>query len=502
MSKELLKLEKSIDDYSHSAKPNDKVLEQIEKNRDKVLANYPEEKGRVNCLMGKLYRLSIKKIIDDYSHYAKPNDKVLEQIEKYRDKALATHPEEKGRVNYLLGTLYWLPGKLNNDKIACEYFRKAIKELPDSDNYKPVAYYNMGLSFYTKRRSGDGEIIQNFDSAYVYFHRAQEYNKRWAIALAEMTEFGLGVKKDPAYALTLYEEVNSAGGDAYAKSEALRYALERIENGNLDVLAYDKYQMYIIKYSVEADEDEALKYLRESASAGYLPALHDLGTLMCKDEKKYNRDEGLKYLKQAADANYMNSMHNYAYYCSEEKIPYRQKAAEMGFAPSQYAMGVDLKKESVEDAYKWFFVAAKQGYQLAKFQVKELESQIPVDRKEYLEHALDNLPSTKTLSAKILANFSKIPMFEGKKFSSMAEKEAMIGKNEAKVNEALNITFYQSQYNKYGRRVASALKDENVSEEYIKSLQQAMKNIVHRAEERGFFLQRNEMENMVIEKNS
>ena len=449
---------------------------------------------------------------------AKKTQKDLDDYKAKINKALAKHPEDKGYADFILAEIYSYAAspEIKNYVESDRLYRQAAQELKDDNEYYSLALYNIGLGFYQKR---DG-MIQNFDSAYVYFERASEINPRFKVGIGEMTALGLGVNQDPMFALTCYEEVNRSGGDAYMSAYTLRYALEQMQEGQLNREAFDKYNTYLFKMAVDRDRDVATKIVRESAEMGYIPAKAELGTLLMTDgsNDKTHAQEGLKLLKEAADDGFVPAMHNYAVYyylhtvwgsfggilkgnkAFMDVLPYYVNAATQGFAPSQFALGnTYYELKDTEDAYLWYGASVKQGYNgshihgSAKSLYESLGKKLSAAKKQELDTKIDTMLTSQALSVKTLNAFPKIPMFEGSKSTTSSEKEQQTTSSFSG-NTALNAKFYQSQYNKYGRKVQSELQNENPNQEYVAALQGVMANIVKQAEEKGFTIERNEFE--------
>ena len=454
--------------------------------------------------------------------------KTLKDVEKFEEKiakVLEKHPEDKGYGDLTLAEILFHSKNetIHDASRAYNLYRQAAMEIPEGDELRALAIYNIGLCFYQKR-SG---LTQNFDSAYVYFEKAGELNPKHKLAIGEMTELGLGVNKDPMFALACYEETNKNGGDAYMAAYALRYALENMQEGTLNQDAYAKYTTYKFKRAVDMDYEGAMTALRESADMDYTPAIADLGTELCTDGNIKTTEDGVMMLKKAADIGYVPAKYNYAvqYFnwkvygkvggvfagnkALADMIPYYLDAAKQGFAPSQYAMGncytlgVGIEKSN-ERAYVWYGSSVRQGYstkdmygRTPKGQYEAYGKLIPEEKKKQLDDEISKMLTSQALSVKTLNAFSKIPMFEGSKFSTSAEVAQQTAKPFAG-NSALNAAFYQSQYNKYGRKVQSEVKSEVPNADYVKALQTAMRSIAAQAEEKGFTIEHNEWENYNI----
>ena len=462
------------------------------------------------------------------SSMMKNKNKTAKDLGKFEEKiakVLEKHPEDKGYADVTLAEilLHSINENIQDAPRAFNLYRQAAKEIPESDELHALAIYNIGLCFYQKRAG----LTQNFDSAYVYMEKAAELNPKHKMGIGEMTELGLGVNKDPMFALACYEEANKSGGDAYMAAYDLRYALENMQEGTLNQDAYAKYTTYKFKRAVDKDYEGAMAALRESAEMGFLPAIANLGTELCTDGNAKTTEEGLTMLKKAADAGNVPAKHNYAVYYYNWKVwgkaggvfaakktytdmfSYYMDAATQGFAPSQYAIGnyytagVGIEKSN-ERAYVWYGSSVRQGYftkdlvgKTPKEHFEACGKNIPEEKKKQLDDEIAKMLTSQALSVKTLNAFSKIPMFEGSKSSTSAEVAQQTAKPFAG-NSALNAAFYQSQYNKYGRKVQSEVKSEFPNADYVKALQTAMRSIAAQAEEKGFKIEHNEWENYNI----
>lgn len=448
----------------------------------------------------------------------KKKKKDLDAYKAKIDKVLAKHPEDECYADFIMAEIYShaVSPDIKNYPESDRLYRQAAPKLKGDNRYYSLALYNIALGFYQKREG----MIQNFDSAYVYFERAAEIDPKLKMGIGEMTELGLGVNQDPMFALTCYEEANRGGGDAYMAAYTLRYALEQMQEGQLNQEAYDKFAAYKLKISVDNDKVAATKIVREVAEMGYIPAKAELGTLLMTDGSRdaSHCQEGLKWLREAADAGYVPAMHNFAVYyyinkvwgsaggifkaasISNEVLPYYIKAATQGFAPSQFAVANTYNSMNAADkAYLWYGACVKQGYEgqtgieAASRRYETIGKSLSSSKKSEIDANIDEMLTSQALSVKTLNAFPKIPMFEGSKANTSEEKEQQTT-SAFSGNTALNAKFYQNQYNKYGRKVLSELKNENPNLEYVAALQGVMANIVKQAEEKGFSIERNEYE--------
>ena len=350
---------------------------------------------------------------------------------------------------------------------------------------------------------------QNYDSAFVHFEKAQELNKTLIAGYAEMIEFGLGTNKDPGYALTCYEEGISAGEDFYEKAYALRYVIQHMINNDLNEEAYKNYQMYIITCSAKNDEKGSLKYLKASSDAGFVPAMCSYASYLRQGELvEKNLEEAVRLCKVASDAGYLPAMFNYVYTYKlfdnsitlEEEFKLYKKCADLGFPMSQTAVGTYYLngwgvKANIEEAYKWNFIAAKQGEKNAKINLQNIGVNLSKEQRDALEVEALKLPTSNKESSKLLAELSSIPTFGNDKSNAGAQK------SQTSAGGALNASFYQSQYNKYSRKAERELKSPEPRADYLASLQKNMSSLAEQALAKGFTINRNtELEQATIDK--
>ena len=421
-------------------------------------------------------------------------------------KVIEKNPKETGAAYYYLGEIY---ARTNSEKVrdyekAMDCLQKSLHALGPKNRLRSFAHYNIGLLYY----QGKG-MEQNYDSAFVHFEKAQELNKSLIAGYAEMIEFGLGTNKDPGYALTCYEEGISAGEDFYEKAYALRYVIQHMINNDLNEEAYKNYQMYIITCSAKNDEKGSLKYLKASSDAGFVPAMCSYAAYL-RDGKlvEKNLEEAVRLCKVASDAGYLPAMFNYVYTYKlfdnsitlEEQFKLYKKSADLGFPLSQTTVGAYYYngwgvKANIEEAYKWNFIAAKQGEKNAKGNLQNIGVNLSKEQRDTLEVEALKLPTSNKESSKLLAELSSIPTFGNDKSNTGAQK------SQTSAGGALNASFYQSQYNKYSRKAERELKSPEPRADYLASLQKNMSSLAEQALAKGFTINRNtELEQATIDK--
>ena len=421
-------------------------------------------------------------------------------------KVIEKNPKETGAAYYYLGEIY---ARTNSEKVrdyekAMDCLQKSLHALGPKNRLRSFAHYNIGLLYY----QGKG-MEQNYDSAFVHFEKAQELNKSLIAGYAEMIEFGLGTNKDPGYALTCYEEGISAGEDLYEKAYALRYVIQHMINNDLNEEAYKNYQMYIITCSTKNDEKGSLKYLKASSDAGFVPAMCSYAFYLRQGELvEKNLEEAVRLYKVASDAGYLPAMFNYVYTYNlfdnsitlEEQFKLYKKSADLGFPLSQTTVGAYYYngwgvKANIEEAYKWNFIAAKQGEKNAKINLQNIGVNLSKEQRDTLEVEALKLPTSNKESSKLLAELSSIPTFGNDKSNIGAQK------SQTSAGGALNASFYQSQYNKYSRKAERELKSPEPRADYLASLQKNMSSLAEQALAKGFTINRNtELEQATIDK--
>ena len=422
------------------------------------------------------------------------------------NKVIEKNPKETGAAYYYLGEIY---ARTNSEKVrdyekAMDCLQKSLHALGPKNKLRSFAHYNIGLLYY----QGKG-MEQNYDSAFVHFEKAQELNKSLIAGYAEMIEFGLGTNKDPGYALTCYEEGISAGEDFYEKAYALRYVIQHMINNDLNEEAYKNYQMYIITCSTKNDEKGSLKYLKASSDAGFVPAMCSYAFYLRQGELvEKNLEEAVRLCKVASDAGYLPAMFNYAYTYKlfdnsitlEEEFKLYKKSADLGFPLSQTTVGAYYYngwgvKANIEEAYKWNFIAAKQGENQAKINLQNIGVNLSKEQRDALEVEALKLSTSNKESSKLLAELSSIPTFGNDKSNAGAQKSP------TSAGGALNASFYQSQYNKYSRKAERELKSPEPRADYLASLQKNMSSLAEQALAKGFTINRNtELEQATIDK--
>ena len=372
----------------------------------------------------------------------------LDDFRKYEKRVrdiLVTHPEDKGVADLTLATLlYSSKSKVIVDSPrAFELFKQAYAELPEGTLSYALALNNVGNCYYQKR---DG-LTQDFDSAYVYFSKAAEIDKRFKVSVARMKEIGIGTDKDLRYALECYVEALKAGGDAYYEAYALRYALENEADDELVKSNHEKTVKGVFESGANNDYVKAKEYFEEAAEKGYLPAIVYLGNYYFIDNDPIKKEKGIELYKKAADEGYIPAMHAYALqYCYWKNwqaggkytlfeikktyfdyiMPYIENAARHGYALAQqelgecYHYGIGVKRNT-ENAYLWYGAAARQGCEMRDFlgsttkqQYEKMAKKVHAKKKAELDKTIDELIANCSISASTLDKGIKVTTVEVK----------------------------------------------------------------------------------------
>lgn len=242
----------------------------------------------------------------------------------------------------------YLVGKgVAKDPVQSAYWFKKAADQGDPGAQNQLGYmYVWGIG-----------VAQDEAQAFRWFSRASGDGLQQAkLNMAVMYIKGLGVPRDPAmgrqlltelaekkngraedYLGVMYLEGNAAAADmAAAEQWFLRAAKDKNPEGQ-----FAMGQLYSVSAGHERDFGKAAKFLRESARAGYVPAMYTLGILL--------RDHPEVGQKGAA-----------------EDVTWLERAAEAGTWQSSAALGQMARNGQAEaqnaaDAFRWFSIAVRQG---------------------------------------------------------------------------------------------------------------------------------------------
>ncbi len=207
---------------------------------------------------------------------------------------------------YVLGTLYLNgDGVTRNPAMAAGWFRRA------AENRHALAAFNLGNAY----RLGLGTPRDIAEAMTWYARAVDEGSAEAAYTMGTMLRLGDQVRRDYKSALVW---LKTAAEKGFAPAE------------------HDLGRLYQEGIAVPRDPDAAEAWYRRAATRGYAPARYDLARLML-DGNEQQRGIGLKYLAQSADA---------------------------GFAPAQrrlavvYFNGQGIEKDAV-NAFKWISLAER-----------------------------------------------------------------------------------------------------------------------------------------------
>ena len=130
------------------------------------------------------------KAVRKVTNREKSGDKEVAEAEKALQLVIEKHPEEAGKAHVYFADIYVFSKnkELHDETKALKLYRQSIKELAPDDKLLGFACNRMGIFFQ------EGKVVpQNFDSAYVYFEKAQEIDKKQPSCIA-VFEKGSGQK--------------------------------------------------------------------------------------------------------------------------------------------------------------------------------------------------------------------------------------------------------------------------------------------------------------------
>lgn len=268
-----------------------------------------------------------------------------------------------GKATFCLGKMYGkqavkatgkkISEKKSLEEKAVEYYKKSAE-----GGYAEAQCY-LGDLYY-----GGIFVKQDKELAYEWYNKASiKKDKKAQYRLAKMFESGDSVIKNQNKAIQLYKKSANLGYDKaqyelgnyyYSKGNhkaAVRYYSDAAEQGNADA-QYELGCMYSSGDSVEANFETAFDYFRKAESSGNEDAIYMLGDMyysgLGRNEDKAKAFECYKNyaeLKNDLDAQY--------------KVGYMYSKGE--------GVGQDIN-----EARKWFELAAKQGHKDAQTILKSL----------------------------------------------------------------------------------------------------------------------------------
>lgn len=290
------------------------------------------------------------------------------------------------------------------DKPASMYWHHKAAENGDI-----LAQYHLGNCYMLGE--GEGGIKIDQEIAFSWYEKAANQNHRDAQAeLGTCYENGQGVKADPTKAFYWYQKAadqnvayaqNNLGccyehgrGVFFDQEKVMYWFTKAAENGDVNAQR-NLGNIYFRPESKYKNLKEAAKWYKLGAEQndsrsqyGYGCCLLSSYTMCYSDEEKLNKERTItayQYFQKAAEAGHAEAQRKLAFHylgnCDDQSerakaLPWLKKAAEAGDARSQYhlgkcytegTMGVDRDEQTALD---WYWKAARQGYWLAKIELK------------------------------------------------------------------------------------------------------------------------------------
>lgn len=177
--------------------------------------------------------------------------------------------------------------------------------------------------------------------------------------------------------------------------ESLKYYKIAARNQHVEA-QYKLFEIYSNGEIIEKDNQEAIKWLKESAEQGYAEAQNDLG-IYCRDESKFGKKLAFGWFEKAARQGYAEAQTNVGE-CYKEGLGVERntqrafywfnEAAKKGVARAQYYMGECYKNDEgvcrdFVKAVEYYRKAAEQGYMEAQYELGrcyEIGLGLPSDR--------------------------------------------------------------------------------------------------------------------------
>lgn len=242
----------------------------------------------------------------------------------------------------------FLVGKgVQKDPVQSAYWFKKAADQGDAGAQNELGYlYTWALG-----------VPRDDAQAFKWFARAAGQGYEQAkLNMAVMYMRGIGVARDPRFATDLLTELAKRGSaraqdylgmmylDGIGVPQDRRVAEEWFSKSAKGKSPEGEFAMGNL-YSVEGDHEhdfaKAEKYLRESAHAGYVPAMYALGVLQVKHPEIAQKKPG-------------------------EALALLERAAEAGTWQSSAALGTLARDgrgrpRDIAEAFRWFAIAVRQG---------------------------------------------------------------------------------------------------------------------------------------------
>ena len=153
--------------------------------------------------------------------------------------------------------------------------------------------------------------------------------------------------------------------------EAVNYFEKAAKQGYKEA-QFSLYKLLAVGEGINADQEEANRWLFKSATSGYADAQFELGE---RKRAEKNLEEAVSWYRKAAEQGEVRAQYNLGlcYQCGigvelnpEEGVSWYRKAAEQGEVRAQNDLGECYEKgygveENPEEAVSWFEKAAEQG---------------------------------------------------------------------------------------------------------------------------------------------
>ena len=242
----------------------------------------------------------------------------------------------------------YLAGKgVPKDAVQAAYWFRKAADLGDPGAQNELGYlYVWGIG-----------VERSPEQAFRWFARASgEGSQQAKLNMAVMYMKGMGVARDPKFAVTLLEDLaekRSARAEDYLgllyldgvgverDSRAAEEWFSRSAKDKNPEGEFAMGQLYSVGEDHEHDYAKAAKFLRDSARAGYVPAMYTLGVLLADHPEVGQKGSG-------------------------EAIRWLGRAAEAGTWQSSATLGMMARdgrgtRQDMGEAFRWFTIAAKQG---------------------------------------------------------------------------------------------------------------------------------------------
>lgn len=221
---------------------------------------------------------------------------------------------------------------------------------------------------------------------------ARAGDARACTQLARCYDVGAGVEQDRERAGELYQQAAQAGDPEAMCALAYRYdrgIAEEAVNPQRALALYTRAaelgspmacailgNKYECGRAVPQDFQQAAKYYRQGADAGYCVAQYFLARLIDRERVQGSLEQMLTLYQAAAEQNHPGALLALGFKADEGKgcernpqlaLSYYERAADLGYAPAQYLVALSyqdgrLREPDGEKSRTWLTAAAEQGY--------------------------------------------------------------------------------------------------------------------------------------------